>query len=96
MEYNGGAIIAMAGKNCVGICSDLRLGSQALMVDNNCEKIFPLNEKVMIGLAGLRTDALTFSQIMNFRLKLFKQKEQRDMPPEMISSLVSTLLYEKR
>lgn len=86
----------MAGKNCVGICSDLRLGAQALMVDNNCEKVFQLNEKVMIGLAGLRTDALTFSQIMNFRLKLFKQKEQRDMPPEMISSLVSTLLYEKR
>jgi 20S proteasome subunit beta 3 len=26
LQYNGGAIVAMAGKNCVAIASDTRLG----------------------------------------------------------------------
>jgi len=29
----------MAGKNCVGICSDLRLGQQALTVARDFEKV---------------------------------------------------------
>jgi len=32
MEYNGGSVVAMVGKNCVAIASDLRLGNQALNV----------------------------------------------------------------
>ena len=39
LQYNGGAVIAMAGKNCVGICSDLRLGQQALTVAKDFEKV---------------------------------------------------------
>ncbi|CAG8680254.1 2687_t:CDS:2, partial [Acaulospora morrowiae] len=30
LEYNGGAIIAMAGKNCVAIAADKRLGVQLM------------------------------------------------------------------
>ena len=39
MEYNGGSVIAMVGKNCVAIASDLRLGNQALTVATNFEKV---------------------------------------------------------
>ena len=39
LEYNGGAVIAMAGKDCVGICSDLRLGAQALTVSMDFQKV---------------------------------------------------------
>ncbi len=40
LEYNGGDIIAMAGKECVGIASDTRLGCQAQTVATDFEKIF--------------------------------------------------------
>ena len=39
-SINGGAAVAMIGKDCVAIASDLRLGSQSLGVSNNFEKIF--------------------------------------------------------
>jgi len=39
MEYNGGSIVAMAGKECVAIASDLRLGNQALTIATNFEKV---------------------------------------------------------
>ena len=42
MEYNGGSVVAMVGKDCVAIASDLRLGNQALTIACNHEKVCPL------------------------------------------------------
>lgn len=42
MEYNGGSVIAMVGKDCVAIASDLRLGNQALGVSSNFQKVCDL------------------------------------------------------
>jgi 20S proteasome subunit beta 3 len=39
MELNGGSVIAMVGKECVAIASDLRLGNQALGVTGNFQKV---------------------------------------------------------
>ena len=39
MQLNGGSVVAMVGKNCVAIASDLRLGNQALTVMTNFEKV---------------------------------------------------------
>ena len=59
MEYNGGAIVAMKGKNCVAIASDKRFGVQALTVSMNFPKIFQMTDKTYVGLSGLATDILT-------------------------------------
>lgn len=39
MEMNGGSVIAMTGKNCVAIASDLRLGQQAVGLSADFEKV---------------------------------------------------------
>ena len=39
MEYNGGSVIAMVGKDCVAIASDLRLGVQSLGISSNFQKV---------------------------------------------------------
>lgn len=39
MQYNGGSVVAMVGKDCVAIASDLRLGNQALTIATNFEKV---------------------------------------------------------
>lgn len=59
MSYNGGAVMAMRGKNCVAIASDRRFGIQAQMVTTDFQKIFPMGERLYIGLAGLATDVQT-------------------------------------
>ena len=41
MSYNGGSVIAMAGKDCVAIASDLRLGVQSLSISSNFQKVRP-------------------------------------------------------
>ena len=59
MAYNGAAIIAMVGKDCVAIAADTRMGVQAQTVSTNFQKIYPMGDRLMIGLAGLATDVQT-------------------------------------
>lgn len=59
MSYNGGAVMAMRGKNCVAIASDRRFGIQAQLVTTDFQKIFPMGDRLFIGLAGLATDVQT-------------------------------------
>ncbi|KAM7393604.1 hypothetical protein PAMP_020462 [Pampus punctatissimus] len=96
MSYNGGAVMAMRGKNCVAIASDRRFGIQAQMVTTDFQKIFPMGDRLYIGLAGLATDVQTVSQRLKFRLNLYELKEGRQIKPKTFMSMVSNLLYEKR
>lgn len=96
LEYNGAAIIAMTGKNCVGIASDNRMGIQYQTVSMDFKKIFKMSDRLMIGLAGLATDVQTLDQLLRFRTNLYELREEREMTPKVFTNLVSNLLYEKR
>jgi 20S proteasome subunit beta 3 len=59
MQYNGGSVVAMVGKDCVAIAADKRLGAQFMTVSTDFQKIFKATDKTFIGLPGLATDVLT-------------------------------------
>eukprot|EP00854_Cymbomonas_tetramitiformis_P024077 gene24077-29221_t len=59
MSYNGSAIIAMVGKDCVAICSDLRFGVQHQTLATDFKKIFKINDECYVGLSGLGSDMQT-------------------------------------
>ncbi|KAJ1987183.1 proteasome core particle subunit beta 3 [Dimargaris cristalligena] len=96
MEYNGAAVVAMVGKNCVAIASDTRLGQQAMTIDTNFQKVFPVTDKTMIGMAGLATDVLTLRDRFRYKVNMYKLKEERTIEPQTFAHMVSAALYEKR
>jgi 20S proteasome subunit beta 3 len=96
LAYNGAAMIAMAGKDCVGIATDRRLGLQAQGVASDFQKVFPMGDKLYVGLAGLATDVQTVHNVLQYRLGLYELNEERQMSPKVFSHLLSNLLYEKR
>eukprot|EP00440_Ansanella_granifera_P011032 gb/GFBE01011965.1/.p1 GENE.gb/GFBE01011965.1/~~gb/GFBE01011965.1/.p1 ORF type:complete len:207 (+),score=61.99 gb/GFBE01011965.1/:1-621(+) len=97
MEYNGSAIVAMAGKNCVAIAADSRLGIRQLQtVSCNRQKTFQLTDQCFVGLAGLATDVQTMSQLLEFKMKLYTLREERKMQPQTVGNMISSMLYEKR
>ena len=59
MSYNGAAIVAMKGKDCVAIASDRRFGIQAQTVAMDFQKIFEMGPRLYVGLPGLATDVQT-------------------------------------
>jgi 20S proteasome subunit beta 3 len=96
MDHNGSAIIAMAGKDCVAIAADRRLGQRLTTIATDFTKIFCMQPKVYVGLSGLATDVQTVKNLLDYRIGLYQLTEERDMSPKVITHLLSTLLYEKR
>ncbi|CED82582.1 20s proteasome subunit beta 3 [Phaffia rhodozyma] len=96
MQINGGSVIAMVGKDCVAIASDLRLGNQAMLVAMNFEKVFPIHDRLYVGLPGLASDVHTLHESLRFRVNMYRMKEEREIQPETFCHLVSSTLYEKR
>ncbi|KAI3428224.1 hypothetical protein D9Q98_006604 [Chlorella vulgaris] len=95
-EYNGSAIVAMAGKECVAIASDLRFGVQLATLATDHKKVYKIHDQLFIGLAGLGTDSETLSQRFTFKHNLYKLREERDIKPSAFAQLVSATLYERR
>ena len=56
---NGNAMIAMAGKNCVAIATDTRLGLNLMTIDTNFQRVFKVNDNTIMGISGLGTDVQT-------------------------------------
>lgn len=95
-EYNGSAIVAMAGKDCVAIGSDLRFGVQLQTLATDYKKIHKIHDQLFIGLAGLGTDAETLAQRFAFKHNLYRLREERDIKPSAFGQMVSATLYERR
>lgn len=97
MEYNGSAIVAMAGKDCVAIASDKRLGIRNFQtVSSSFQKVFKMTDKCFLGLAGLATDVQTVRNHLRFKINLYGLKEERQMAAPVVRNLVSTSLYARR
>ncbi|PIA14790.1 N-terminal nucleophile aminohydrolase [Coemansia reversa NRRL 1564] len=96
MQFNGSAVVAMIGKDCVAIAADKRLGQRALTVSTDFQKVFPITDRTYIGLAGLATDVKTLHERFRMRVNLYKHREERTIEPKTFSHLVSHMLYERR
>eukprot|EP00474_Spongospora_subterranea_P008558 CRZ09016.1 hypothetical protein [Spongospora subterranea] len=96
MEYNGSAVVAMLGKDCVAIASDTRYGVQAQTIATDMQKVFKMHDRLYVGLSGLSTDMQTVRNRLEFRLKMYKLREEREIEPKVFSNMLSTMLYEKR
>ena len=59
MSYNGAAVVAMKGKDCVAIAADRRFGIQAQTLAMDFQKIFEMGPRLYVGLPGLATDVQT-------------------------------------
>lgn len=96
MTYNGGSVLAMGGKECYVILSDNRLGDQLKTIAMDVPKLNVVNDSVVYGLTGLRSDQLTFANKLKFRTEMYKLREERDISGKAFASLVASMLYEAR
>lgn len=64
MSYNGGSVVAMVGKDCVAIASDMRLGQQAIGVAHNFEKVCSPGPLADARSSPSTTSCTTVSQVL--------------------------------
>lgn len=88
--------MGMVGKDCVGIACDRRFGKQMLTITNDFQRVFKMQDNIIMGLGGLGTDVQTFSALMEQKINLYTLKENKSMKPTTFCNLVSYSLFEKR
>ena len=96
LEYNGGTCLAMAGAGCYVIASDNRLGEQFKTISMDTPKLHVINDRVVIGLSGLRTDQITFANKLKYRTNTYHLHEERAISGRAVAALVTHMLYEHR
>jgi 20S proteasome subunit beta 3 len=96
LAHNGAAVLAMVGKDCVAIATDMRLGIGNQTIATDFPKVFRVNQRTFVGLPGLATDMQTFYEKLMFRANLYKLQEERDIKPSVLANLCSSMLYERR
>lgn len=69
---------------------------QALTVATNFTKVHRLTSHTWVGLTGLASDAQTFMQHLRYRAAQYKYKENRELSPATASTMITSMLYEKR
>lgn len=94
--YNGSSILGMLGDKCAAIASDCRSGTQFQTVTTNSQKVYKIQDNILMGLSGLSTDCQSFALEMKRKVDLYRIREEIDLTPKLFASLVSTTLYEKR
>jgi len=58
-NYNGSGMVAMMGDGCVGIASDTRLGVGFQTISTSFQKVFKMQDNILLGLTGLASDVIT-------------------------------------
>lgn len=96
MQYNGAAVIAMAGKDCIAIASDKRFGIRNQTMGTEMKKLVQINDKIIVGLTGLASDMQTLEQKFKFRTNMYRLREERDISANAFANMVTALLYESR
>lgn len=96
MEYNGGSVLAMKGKDCVAIASDKHFGVQGRSMSTKFQRVFQFGPKLFVAIPGLATDVKTVYQRLRFRVNMYELRENRRITPKTLASLISSFLYEKR
>lgn len=95
-NYNGGAVVAMTGKECYAIACDRRYGKELGTIGFDYEKCFQMGDRMFLGLGGFVTDIQTVNEKITFRKNLYEQREQRKMSTKVFEAMVSNMLYEHR
>lgn len=94
--FYGGSILAMVGKNCISIVSDKRLGNGAITISKDFKRVFPITDKILIGLTDFVPDCQHLLGKINKHVSLFRLSERREIEPEELANLVSAILYSHR
>ena len=89
-------MLAMAGNQCVGIASDRRFGAYQQTIAMDMERVFKINNRILIGFAGLGTDVATVHEDLKMKTDMFELREDREIKPRTFDSMVSSYLYSKR
>lgn len=94
--HYGGSIVALAGKNCISIVSDFRLGAGFITTSKAFTRLHQVTPRCFVGLPLFIPDCQHLLGKIKKYVALFRLDEGREIEPQELANLVSYLLYAQR
>ena len=103
LNYNGGSVLAMAGKECAVVVVDQRFGVGNSLIGEEATRVLDCGERSVVAMRGLQGDVQTFMEDIDARLRLRWIQEDSDgdgprfsIEPDKLSAMISMMLYGSR
>jgi 20S proteasome subunit beta 6 len=95
-QMNGGSLIAMAGEDFCILASDTRLSEGYSILSRDSPHLYKLHSSCVLGCVGFHGDCLTFTKVLDTKLKMYEHEHNKKASTSAIAQLVSTMLYYRR
>ena len=95
-DDNGGSIVAIGGKGYAIIASDTRLSTGFKIYTRDQPKLFKLSSHTVLGSTGCWCDILTFTRMIEARLKMYRYEHNKTASTAATAQLIANMLYFRR
>ncbi len=92
----GTTTVGVMGKDFVILAAERKATMGYLVASQDAQKIFKIDERLGMTIAGLVGDAQALIRYIRAELKLYKLQEERPIELEAASTLIANILYSRR
>ncbi|KAH9260141.1 hypothetical protein BASA81_001916 [Batrachochytrium salamandrivorans] len=95
-DWNGGAVLAVAGEDFVVLAADKRLATGYNIKSRNIDRVHQLAPQTLLACGGCHADVIALYQELTLRATMYKHKHGVDMGTVAAAQLLSNTLYYRR
>ena len=92
----GATAVGVKAKGGVVLAADKRMSYGGFIVSRNAKKVFVINDRVGIAIAGFYADISGLSRLLEAEVRYYESINNRRMPLRSVAKLLSTILYSSK
>lgn len=93
---NEGTTVGVAGANYAVIAGDTRMSDGYSICSRNMSKVYSLTPHCVLASAGMQADYAALRKQLDYKLTMYKHRNDKDMNVTAVAQLLSNTLYFKR
>merc|ERR1719335_212299 len=95
-DYNGGTVLAVAGKDFAIVAGDTRMSTGFNIKSRNVSKIYKINSKTVLGTGGFRGDIVTLQKLLRAKVTQYEHQHGETILPHAVAQNLANTLYGRR
>jgi 20S proteasome subunit beta 6 len=95
-DYNGGTVLAVAGKDFSIVAGDTRMSTGFNIKSRTVSKIYTINQKTVLGTGGFRGDITTLQKVLRAKVTQYEHKHGEKILPHAVAQDLANTLYGRR